>query len=195
MDVEALLTWAYRDERVHEAVASEARRDRHHGPAPIGTNAATVVRVGLLGCLVDGAGAGADMAPAAPVARDALAIDALVRELDAADPDARLAGTVIHHALRGSRPETFDGITPRPVARRHGANDRPVMVYADAKARVPLYCPVDYSPTRADIETARLMYVRWWVGLDWLVTYLPDVLRDHDIKGFFAAREPWSEAA
>ncbi|KAA5603009.1 hypothetical protein F1188_20200 [Roseospira marina] len=195
LDVEALLTWAYRDERVHEAVAAQVR-DVRVGPSQVVTGTAAVARVLEQGGRVDQSWAPDALGDHADrVDPDALAVHGLVMEVNDTDPEGRLAELVIACALRGRRPETFDGIVPRPIARRRGANDRPVVVYADPKARVPLYCPVDYHPTRADIETARLMYVRWWVALEWLGTYLPDVLQGHEITGFFAGREPWREAA
>jgi len=195
VDVEALLSWAYADQRVHEAVAQEARGARL-GPAPVGNSTAAVARVLAQGCVVDQSWAPDPLGEhAVPVAPDALAVHGLVMELNAADPEGRLAGLVIWCALRGCRPETFAGVMPRPVARRHGANDRPVMVYADNNWRKPLYCPVDYVPTRADIESARLEYTRWWVALDWLRTYLPDVLQDHEITGLSAPQEPWRDPA
>jgi len=153
-----------------------------------------VSRVLAQGCVVDQSWTPDPLADQADhVAPDALAVHELVTDLDRAgpDPDGRLAGLVIACALRGRRPEAFAGVTPRPVARRHGQNERPVVVYADAKCRKPIYCPLDYVPTRADIDSARLTYTRWWGALDWLRTYLPDVLQHHEITGFSAPRVPW----
>lgn len=181
MDVEALLQWAYGDQRAHEW-----RGERDGGMAFEVSATGRVMNILALGTVVQGGG-GMAAAPDAPHA-DALALHGLVCEMD-----RDLRGVVIACALSGQRPETYAGVEPRivgPVTR--GAHGRPVVVYEDAACRRPSYCPVAYAPSEADVRAARRTYAAWWLALDWLREWAPEVLVERRVAGFAAAREPWA---
>lgn len=131
-DLEALLVWVYRDQRADVNALKAGRATKPGGWGP--SNAASMMRRGMLGVKIDCAGSAAmDAGVCHPDAE--LVHDAVMRLDDLG------AGLVVHHARTASRPALDDPDSVpevEPVRRSNGkvrVEDGP-----DGK-----FCPVRYS--------------------------------------------------
>lgn len=219
MDIEALLTWAYRDELPKRGEASGGG-----GGASVfeayGTN---------IDCW--------SRDPGFPAAcgethGDAVKIDAAVQDLDrlaldwAADRALYFAGCdkiaskaeidrleklaqrpralVIHHAVMGTRPEwqnepmravpVFDDKRGRPLLL--GRLDSFVVKINRKTVRKTEYtpgscCPLDFEPSPGEVAIARAEYMVWLASLSHLAESLSVALDEHEPTGPAAPAYPW----
>ena len=130
-----------------------------------------MMRQAELGCRVQGGGV-------SPRADDAEVIASIVARLPVAQGGKGMALQVAHHARACSAPDPMLDATPRVVPRdgwrltKHGEFARTEVVgqvetvYRGRKAVHDLVaCPISYSPSAAQIASARRGYLDWWGAL------------------------------
>lgn len=165
IDIEALLVWAYRDQKADVVISRgvglhglEAAADGVASYASSACGCAAVARIAELGVRVDQAGrdAGALHPDAEVVHRAVMRLTDRVNGL----PRWRL---VVQNAARGERPDAMVGEVPRPIPllQRDG---RPMVNWTDKGKRYGS-CPVEYAPSAAMILAAQAEYAAWHAGL------------------------------
>ena len=130
-----------------------------------------MMRQAELGCRVDGGGSSRR-------ADDAEVIASIVARLPVAQGGKGMALQVAHHARSCSVPDALVGVVPRVVPRdgwrlcKHGEFAKTEVIgkvetlYRGRKAVHDLVvCPVTYSPSAAQIASARRGYLDWWGAL------------------------------
>lgn len=130
-----------------------------------------MMRQAELGCRVDGGGTSRR-------ADDAEVIASIVARLPVAQGGKAMALTVAHYARACCAPDPMVGAAPRVVPRdgwrltKHGefacteVVGKVETVYRGRKVQHDLVaCPVSYSPSAAQIASARRRYLDWWGAL------------------------------
>lgn len=130
-----------------------------------------MMRQAELGCRVDGGGVSRR-------ADDAEVIASITARLPVAQGGKAMALQIAHHARACSLPDPMVGAVPRVVPRdgwrltKHGEFARTEVVgqvetvYRGRKAMHDLVaCPVSYTPSSAQIASARRGYLDWWGAL------------------------------
>jgi hypothetical protein len=184
MDVEDLVIWAFRDQKI-EAVAA-----RLAGPsAGHGSTASNLAQILALGCRVDTSSAGA-MHMAVQCHEDAAVMYDAVMALP-----AEACMLIIKHGRSATRPEWHEegpGHWVTPVD-KHG---RPKKIWRNPSTQRGFlgYAPQELVGTHpAVVEEARRTYCVWWLGLCDLIGLLngPDGLVDHEALKPDGAMPPW----
>lgn len=184
MDVEDLLIWAFRDQKI-EAVASNMRP---RGPGA--SNASSLGELLALGCRVDTSSAGANFLGGAQCHEDAAVVYDAVMALP---PDAW--HLVIKHARTGTRPEWHPegpGQWVVPVDR----NGKPKRLWLDpVKQRGDLgEAPPELVGVRpSSVEQDRRAYALWRAALVDLVGLFNSEMVDHEAIGPIVEAEPWKK--
>lgn len=184
MDVEDLLVWAFRDQKI-ETVASKMRP---RGPG--GSNASSLGDLLALGCRVDTSSAGANFLGGVQCHVDAAVIYDAVMALP---PEAWFM--IKKHALSGTRPEWYPegpGEWVVPVDR----SGKPKRLWADpAKQRGDLgLAPAELVGTRpSTVEQDRKAYAVWHAALVDLVGMLNSELEDYQATGPAVSARPWDD--
>ena len=182
MDVEDLLIWAFRDQKI-EAVAN---RMRPKGPG--GSNASSLGELLALGCRVDTSSAGANFLGGVQCHEDAAVIYDAVMALPA---DAW--HMVIKHARNGTQPDWHPegpGYWITPLDR----NGQPKRLWRDpAKQKGDMGpAPDELIGTRpSSVEQDRRGYAMWHAALVDLVGLFNSEMVDHEATGPQAPAEPW----
>lgn len=214
IDIERLLTWAYRDELPKQTVGGLTGWER----------------LTFLGTNVDESSRETSYPVAlGPPHPDALIVDHVVRGLEdvmfkwrdlrkrlmghlapyAAEDDPACSAMrfsaealVRHHAIMGSRPIWHLG--PVSLLRIQEKNNKPRVQYLDDSGKLvngltsgrrygPMArCPLRLDPAGAEIACARAEYLVWRVGLIEVKQRCESWgLREHQVTGPVAAEEPW----
>lgn len=179
VDIEKLLVWAYQDELVKGGDTSSA------------SNYGILLNYAELGTRVDDQlGPSMRLPPIFGEPHpDAIEINRLVYRLQ--KPAQAL---IIMHARMGTCPDWLpepikisairDGSRVRIVGKALGTNRNKTIRYAEGT-----YCPLQWSPSAADIDHAHAEYKAWHDGLLSLVNDLQ--LTEHIAVKPSAAPEPW----
>lgn len=181
IDIEHLVAWAYRDQRV--AMVADLQHVAAGLSAPRMRSATDVmVSIAALGTRVDSSSRHL-VAEGARVAADAEAVHGAVLALP-----AEAMALVIQHGRGGSRPHW------------HGREAERLVPDADEGGRVRVVRNRNRTPvisllrTVVDMELVRFsreQYAAWWDALDGLADTLGGHLRDHDPTPPQAMRAPW----
>lgn len=185
MDVEDLLIWAFRDQKIDLVEA----KMRPRGPA--GSSASSLGEVLALGCRVDVSSAGANFL-AVQCHEDAAIIHEAVMALPA---DATML--LIKHAKSATQPEWYpEGpgywVTPRD---KNGNRKRYWRDPARQKGDLgPM--PDELIGVRpSTVEQDRRAYALWHAALEELVPMLNAEMVDHEAIGPGALAAPWETVA
>lgn len=184
MDVEDLVIWAFRDQKI-EAVAA-----RLAGPRGSGSVASSLAEILALGCRVDTSSAGA-MHMAVQCHEDAAVIYDAVMALP---PDAWVL--VIKHARNATRPDWYEDGPGRWVD-QVDRDGNPKKQYLDPHAKrgfIGYTRPVLEGNDPAEVEEARRAYVVWRYALVDLVPLLNSEMVDHEATGPGVDARPWESA-
>lgn len=240
IDLEALVTWAIRDQLAHRDGASlreiEAEIDdaRHEPRGSSRDGVMTMVRRGDIGCAIDGGGPARGVAPRVHPDAEAVA-SAILRVGDrrrislihqfggiGARPDwlpyrQHVVAVEVpdnrpgryRHAIDGewephpTRTEIAAAMTARgesvidPQGRsRIEAEERGFMFRRTEDGRREIlvtWCPVELSPTIAEIRNVNEVYAEWWSGMSKLIGLLGGGLTRFEVTGFSAPRTPWDD--
>lgn len=187
MDVEDLVIWAFRDQKI-EAVAARIGPPRGLQASP----ESNLAQILALGCRVQTSSAGT-MHMAVQCHEDAAVIYDAVMALP-----AEATMLIIKHARCGSRPDWHEegpGHWVTPVD-KHG---RPKKIWRNPSTQRGFlgYAPQQLMGTHpAVVEEARRAYCVWWLGLCDLVGLLngPDGLVDHEALKPDGSAPPWINA-
>ena len=183
MDVEDLVIWAFRDQKI-EAVAARLM--------PSGLSASpesNLAQILALGCRVQTSSAGA-MHMAVQCHEDAAVIYDAVMALPA---DAWVL--VIKHARNATRPDWIEEGPGRWV-KQVDKNGHPKKLYIDSDAKKGF---IGYAPPLlegvdpAEVEEARRAYDVWRYALIDLVPLLNAEMVDHEATGPVVAARPWEK--
>ncbi|MGQ3674268.1 hypothetical protein ACT6QH_02025 [Xanthobacter sp. TB0139] len=179
IDIEHLVAWAYRDQRV-DRVAALAR-----GVAAPRMRSATdaMMSIEALGTRVGTSGLHLTALGAA-VAPDAMAVHEAVMAL----PGEALA-LVVGHGRGGCRPSWHGREAERLVADTYGHGGRVRMVRDLGRREVG--CRLRWAVDPALVAHSRGQYVMWWYALDGLACGLAGALCAHEAAPPAAPREPW----
>jgi hypothetical protein len=184
MDVEDLVIWAFRDQKI-EAVAARLM--------PSGLSASpesNLAQILALGCRVQTSSAGA-MHVAVQCHEDAAVIYDAVMALGEAAPEACML--IIRHARKATRPDWYEDGPGRWVD-QVDRNGNPKKNYIDPHNKrgfIGYALPVLEGNNPADVELARREYDVWRYGLVDLVPLLNAEMVDHEAIGPEAAARPW----
>jgi hypothetical protein len=156
----------------------------------------------ILGCKIEGG----QHKMGGYVHADAEVIAATVAGMPDTLGGKRMAIRVAELARAGLTPDWMPGAVPRcmPVdikRNRHG--DRAVSIVVgtvrtliNGKWRIVEVraCPVTFTPTLQQIESARQAYDDWWAALDWVRDGLigGGMLREVEVKGAMPKVKPWT---
>ncbi len=166
VDIEWLLTWAY---RVQLADGAEARgAGARASPGWAADSVVRVARALALGTVrISGTGGGGPAAEA--ISPDAELVHQAVRGL----PWPRSA-VVIQHARLGTRPECFLGVEPRVVPVISPRTGRPRIKYEPWDRSWNYgHCLFVFEPVEpVEVIAARELYVAWWDALELLALAL-----------------------
>lgn len=202
VDIEDLLAWAYRDQRVGEVLGGGVPLRGAIEREPMGSSRDGVImmeRLGLLGCAVQGGGARG----AGEVARDAETVFEVVAGLTGgARPGLR--ALIRTHAAAGTVPDWVPHPRPKCFAlhgtytdgrgRRHAheyQTDR-----ASGLGDRPYFALVGYRDMPEAVAEKRMVYAAWREALDVLATYFRrhhTLLTDHVVTGLRRSPAPWDE--
>lgn len=164
LSIRSALEWAFGVERV------SVEFDEINDSPPATDTIYRLMRQGVLGCKIDGGG----RSPGHP---DAEIIASFVGRLRIEHGGKGMAVQIAHLARAGAVPDCLPGASPRCVPRdwrltKHGDFARTEVVgkgeldYRGRKVRYDmLACPVTYSPSAAQIASARRDYLTWWGAL------------------------------
>lgn len=184
MDVEDLLIWAFRDQKIEHV----ANAMRPRGPG--GSNASSLGELLALGCRVDTSSAGASFLGGAQCHEDAAVMYDAVMALP---PDAW--SIVIRHARTGTRPDWHPegpGYWVTPL----DSKGNPKRLWRDpAKQKGDLGpAPQELIGTRpSTVEQDRRIYAVWHAALGDLVSLVNAEMADHVATPPEAPAEPWCE--
>ncbi|SNS30279.1 hypothetical protein [Antarctobacter heliothermus] len=157
----------------------------------------------ILGCKIDGG----QYKMGGYVHADAEVIAATVAGMPDTLGGKRMAIRVAELARAGLTPDWMPGAVPRCVPadikrNRHG--DRAVsVVVGTARAQIKgkwrivevRACPVTFTPTSQQIESARQAYDDWWAALDWVRDGLiaGGMLREVEVTAAIPKVRPWEQ--
>lgn len=190
LDIENLLIWAYQRQRVHALDGGgvglhevERLASGIEWGATSADGVATIQRIAALGCRVDGGGYshGEVHGDAEIVHR---AVIGLKDDLD--------IGLVIMCATAARRPECYEGKQAELVPDRDAKGRAISLRDAHGNALVGQY-RMRWNIRPEVLDSARLLYLRWWDALDVLAKGLAGGMREHVATGPAASREPWSK--
>lgn len=182
MDVEDLVIWAFRDQKI-EAVAA-----RLAGPSGLHASPeSNLAQILALGCRVQTSSAGA-MHVAVQCHEDAAVIYDAVMALP-----AEACMLIIRHARNATRPDWYEDGPGRWVEQvdREG---NPKKLYIDPHARrgfLGYARPVLEGNDPAEVEEARRAYDVWRYGLVDMVPLLNAEMVDHEAIGPAVSARPW----
>ena len=190
MDIEAMLIWAYRDQRVDllfGRCVGLFNVERRAAGLPVqsisGDGCAVIERDALLGCRIDGGGPSALC-----IHPDAEAVHEEVRALKSRIERA----AVIESAKTGERPDWMPGarayMEPVLVAAGKRAGE-PVRIYD--KDRNWIGCRVTVGLAEEVIDARRAFYEAWRGALVKLAGRLAGRLLKHQVVGPRAPARPW----
>lgn len=200
IDIERLVTWAFRDQAVEQAECQAAISPGFVRSAGM----FGIDRVALYGCKIDGSGEYPGLSDYRPVADDALEVLDAVRTV----PGSWL---VRMHGLLGTRPDDMVGVVPAyvPVTGQAGKNQID-KYYPDGSLVVPRSfggkhrgdlprypaCRVKLSPSWAQVRADRAEWSEWRGGLFVLAGYFASnaqALKKWRVTGPAVPAEPWNE--
>jgi len=241
IDLEALVTWAIRDQRAHrDSIAlhevEAAFDDTRYEPRGASRDGvATMVRRGDIGCVIDGGGPARGIAPR--VHPDAEAVASAILRVG----DRRRVSLIHQFGGVGSRPDwlpyrqrlvavevpdnrpgrfrhAIDGewdpypskseVAAAMMARGERLRDDQSRSRIEADERefvfrrtedglrrevLSLWCPVEPSPTIAEIRNVNEVWCEWWNGMAKLLGLLNRLTR-FEVTGFAAPETPWGDA-
>lgn len=201
VDIERLLEWAYRAERIHRhddaghLLPMERLAD---GGEPAGWSADGVEalrRIGEVGCKIDGHGGYHEPPP------DAYAIHDAVKALP-----RKAAGLLIAHGRRADRPYWGQDIAFKlePVWKeggpRYNAQGLPArgafVIHYDTRRKRAVSCPIKLATPPYFVDQLRDDYRQWWDAMDAVRATL---IARASLQRFtplpaMAPREPWKQA-
>lgn len=195
VDIEALLVWAYRDQKVERADAGGTVYDAVLGGHTGGGDVRGAIDALRYGCMIGGGGGMAmSLAASAAVHDDALVVHGAVRTLR-----RRVVELVRQHARLGTRPDCMARARPHLAAVLDDRDEPKVSSgWTAARRRIPQYCPVRLVDHPDSINRARRTYAAWHEALSVLAGHFvshPASLTRWRVAGFAApARpaEPWA---
>lgn len=205
MDIEDLLVWAYRDQKVGAVLGGGPRIKPVPGapePEPMGRSAdgvLTMERIGALGCVVRGGGGA--WGGSAEVARDAEVVFRAVEDLVGGEAPV-LRALLRRHAEAGTAPDWVPQPRPRCFALRgtyvdgrglRQANEL-VSDRASGLGDRPCWAEVGYRDTPEQVAEKRRIYLAWWEGLHVLAAYFqtyPTLLQAYVVTGPSRPVAPW----
>ena len=182
MDVEDLLIWAFRDQKIE--MVAERMRPRGLSPSP----ESSLAQVLALGTRVDTSGAGANFLGGVQCHEDAAVIYDAVMTLP---PDAWFV--IKKHALSATRPDWYPegpGYWVTPLDR----NGKPKRLWRDpAKQKGDMGpAPDEFIGIRpATVALGRTTYAMWHAALLDLLDMLNAEMVDHEAIGPEAPAAPW----
>uniref|UniRef100_A4WTC6 Uncharacterized protein n=1 Tax=Cereibacter sphaeroides (strain ATCC 17025 / ATH 2.4.3) TaxID=349102 RepID=A4WTC6_CERS5 len=195
MSIERALIWAFQAECATVDFAEEAAPDSYRRAV---SSAWLVAQRGAIGCKIDGGG---HSLPADDAEIIASAVAALPVEHGGKPMAVKIAGL----ARAGMRPDWMPDAKPRCVPRewrrsKHGVFARIevveeiVTVHRGRRVVRPVEaCPVTYSPTSAQIASARREWLTWWGALLHLGHELRtlDILDTVQLTSIMPPMVPW----
>ncbi len=185
MDVEDLVIWAFRDQKI-EAVAARLAGPRGLQASP----ESNLAQILALGCRVQTSSAGA-MHMAVQCHEDAAVIYDAVMALPA---DACML--IIRHGRNATRPDWYEDGPGRWVD-QVDKDGNPKKQYLDPHTKrgfIGYARPVLEGNDPDDVEEARRAYDVWRYGLVDLVSLLNSEMVDHEAIGPEVAARPWEIA-
>ncbi|MDT8856290.1 hypothetical protein RNZ50_14945 [Paracoccaceae bacterium Fryx2] len=200
LGVQALLEWAFQTEQAQlELPPPKDVIEEGYG---FGLEYVLMQRAAL-GCKVDGG----QHKMGSYTHADAEVIAATVAGLPDSLGGIRMAISVAELARAGITPNWMPGAIPRCVPveikrNRHG--DRAVsVVVGTARALISgkwrvvevRACPVTFTPTPQQIESARQAYDDWWLAMDWVRDLLiaGGMLREVEVTAAMPKVRPWEQ--
>jgi hypothetical protein len=198
LGVQAALEWAFRVEKAQLELPPPT--DVTEEGFGFGLEYVLMQR-GALGCKIDGGQHKMD----GYVHEDAEVIAATVAGLPDSLGGKRMAIRVAELARAGLTPDWMPGAVPRCVPvdiKRNRQGDRAVSVVVGT-ARVLIKgkwrivevraCPVTFTPTMQQIDSARQAYDDWWAALDWVRDGLiaGGMLREVEVTAAMPKVRPW----
>lgn len=184
MDVEDLVIWAFRDQKI-EAVAARLAGPSGLQPSP----ESNLAQILALGCRVQTSSAGA-MHMAVQCHEDAAVIYDAVMALP-----AEATMLLIRHGRNATRPDWYEDGPGRWVEQVDKAGN-PKKLYLDPHAKrgfLGYARPVLEGNDPADVEEARRAYDVWRYALVDLVGLLNAEMVDHEATGPEADARPWEK--
>ncbi len=182
MDVEDLVVWAFRDQKI-EAVAA-----RLAGPSGLQASPeSSLAQIMALGCRVQTSSAGS-MHMAVQCHEDAAVIYDAVMALP-----AEATMLLIRHGRNGTRPDWYEDGPGRWIEQVDGAGN-PKKLYLDAHAKkgfIGYAQPILEGNDPADVEEARRAYDVWRYALVDLVALLNAEMVDYEALPPAAPARPW----
>ena len=191
MDIEAMLIWAYRDQRADLLFGRGVWLfdvERRAAGLPVqsisGDGSAVIERGALLGCRIDGGG---------PAAMQRIHTDAEAVHEEVLALGSRIErAAVVESAKTGERPDWMPGarayMEPVLVASGKRAGE-PVRLYD--KNRGWIGCRVTVGLSQELIDTRRAFYESWHGALVKLAGRLDGRLLKHQVAGPRAPARPW----
>jgi hypothetical protein len=216
MTLEALVIWAYRDQRVEAMTAASlqgAERSLEQAApflASPPSSAGLIARLGALGTRIDGGGQSWDCHADAEglhelvcglpheAARAILRFGCCAEAPDWRVPESRPERVPLPQEVPGAVRHKLDVWWYRIAGRRPrlGRGERALIVQ-NAPGSWDLgcrYCPVTYYPPPEYGAAARRDYAAWHAAMALLMTRLAGVrLREHAVTRFAAPARPWEE--
>jgi hypothetical protein len=213
VDVEDLVRWVYREQKVDIVLAG-----RDQGPSGGGVSSSGVMAaIGRLGCIVDTSGPGASwVADRAEIHPDAEAVHSFVLSRAA----ARGLGfhLVQRHAKDATRPNWRPDADPRCLPQwredrfgnsraawdAYGLPKRGTFVVEyelgedGRKSHKPSHCPITWQDHPDVLAIERAEWRQWRRALDEIAAYFranPGELVRHRVEGPAIEAEPWNAAA
>ncbi|GAB5388484.1 MAG: hypothetical protein Alpg2KO_14520 [Alphaproteobacteria bacterium] len=178
ISAENVLIWAYRDQRVLEAMRAGA------SPGWPGLSMTAIVQeVGMLGAIIRGTAGVGD----APVADDAL----LVAEAVARLPERDMRLDVMSHAVRGSRPDWGQGRRFRlePRIEWRGRSRKPEVWGQDVDQP---FCPLVAVDHPDYVQDLRRGWLRWAKGVELVARWFETrTLSRFEVVGRGVELMPW----
>ena len=200
LGVQAALEWAFRVEQAQLELPPV--KDVSEEGFGFGLEYVLMQRAAL-GCKVDGG----QHKMGSYTHADAEVIAATVAGLPDSLGGIRMAISVAELARAGTTPNWMPGAIPRCVPveikrNRHG--DRAVsVVVGTARALISSKwrvvevraCPVTFTPTPQQIESARQAYDDWWLAMDWVRDLLiaGGMLREVEVTAAMPKVRPWEQ--
>lgn len=184
MDVEDLVIWAFRDQKI-EAVAARLAGPVGLQPSP----ESNLAQILALGCRVQTSSAGA-MHMAVQCHEDAAVIYDAVMALP-----AEACMLIIRHGRNATRPDWYEEGPGRWVD-QVDTDGNPKKQYLDPHTKrgfIGYARPVLEGTDPAEVEKARREYDVWRYGLVDLVPLLNAEMVDHEAIGPEAAKRPWEK--
>ena len=192
VSVKALLEWAFGVE------LAQVEHPDDFVPVQVGIGMEwRLQRQAELGCRVDGGGRSLPH-------DDAELVAAIVSGLPAAQGGIWMARKVAEFARTASAPDWLKDVRPRCIPQgltqnRYGpraATKVAELITYEVRGRKVekevLFCPVTYSPTAAQIATARRLYLDWWGALLDIRSRLAAVdLARHVVTDHMPPMTPW----